>query len=48
VAKGEGRHTFSETYEAHLGAVRSGNRPPSLADGAARKPPAPNESDAKP
>jgi UPF0755 protein len=24
VARGEGRHTFSETYEAHLGAVRSG------------------------
>ncbi len=24
VARGEGRHSFSETYEAHLGAVRAG------------------------
>ena len=39
VAKGEGRHTFSETYEAHLGAVRSG---------ATRKAPPPSESEAKP
>jgi UPF0755 protein len=27
VARGEGRHTFSETYEAHLGAVRGHSSP---------------------
>jgi UPF0755 protein len=38
VARGEGRHAFSETYEAHLGAVRAG---------AARKGAAPDGSDAR-
>jgi UPF0755 protein len=38
VARGEGRHAFSETYEAHLGAVRAGST---------RKAPLPDGSDAK-
>ena len=28
VARGEGRHAFSETYEAHLGAIRRGTKAP--------------------
>jgi peptidoglycan lytic transglycosylase G len=26
VARGEGRHAFSETYEAHLSAIKNGNK----------------------
>jgi UPF0755 protein len=28
VARGEGRHTFSETYEAHLSATKAAPKPP--------------------